>query len=91
MILRRFRHALLRQGTSAQLWHNRLGHLNENAILTLIKNSEISACNKVLNSCSSCMENKAHVLPHQLRKTIYIQPLELVFVDIWGPNPNDIK
>lgn len=74
----------LEEGISAQLWHLRLGHLHEHAIVDLINNKSIIACNKNVDLCSSCLFSKAHVLPHKQRKMIYKYPFKLIFVDPWG-------
>lgn len=78
----------LGEENSAQLWHFRLGHLYDKAVVDLINSeSTIMTCNKKIDLYSSFLINKAHVLPHKERKTIYIYPLELIFDDTWGPSP----
>jgi len=43
-------------------------------------------CNKNSFFCDSCVVAKSHQLPFSLSHTIYTAPLQLVFVDIWGPS-----
>jgi len=43
-------------------------------------------CNKNSSFCDSCVIAKSHQLPFSLSHTVYIAPLQLVFVDIWGPS-----
>ena len=35
--------------------------------------------------CSACCLGKAHRLPSHTSTTIYTRPLELVYIDLWGP------
>lgn len=37
------------------------------------------------NPCSDCSWAKAHCLPHPLSPTRSTKPLELLFIDVWGP------
>jgi len=36
--------------------------------------------------CDSCVVGKSHQLPFIASQTIYSKPLQLVFIDIWGPS-----
>lgn len=72
-----------------ELWHRRLGHLNSHAISVLVRENAIvvadSKCGNVV--CELCLISKTHNLPHPSKSTVYIDPLELLFIDIWGPSP----
>lgn len=41
----------------------------------------------MFNSCASCLKSKSHTLPCTKSTHIYDSPLELVFVNVWGPAP----
>jgi len=42
-------------------------------------------CNEIQSD--ACSINKIHKYPHYTRSTIYSEPLQLVFADVWGPAP----
>ena len=44
------------------------------------------SCNKNYFFCDSCVVAKSHQFPFSLSHTVYTAPLQLVFVDIWGPS-----
>src|ERR1044072_4884628 len=74
--------------TSFMDWHNRLGHPNHDVL-----NSVLSSCNipihnkKSISFCKACCMGKIHKLPSSSSTTVYSNPLELVFSDLWGPAP----
>jgi len=43
-------------------------------------------CNDKLFFYDACVTVKAHQLPFSLSTTVYHQPLELIYNDIWGPS-----
>lgn len=67
------------------LWHNRLGHCSFSVIKTILKHCDIS-CNAKPIFCDACVKGKAHQLPFSLSTTVYHHPLELIYIDIWGPS-----
>jgi histone deacetylase 1/2 len=73
------------------LWHLRLGHPNGRTLKLALKLCNISVSsneNDVSNFCTACCMGKAHRLHSTQSQTIYSQPLELVFSDLWGPAPS---
>nr|KYP38387.1 Retrovirus-related Pol polyprotein from transposon TNT 1-94 [Cajanus cajan] len=68
-------------------WHLRLGHQNNDAITKALKicNIHIPTVNKISDFCDSCCIAKSHRLPSQPSSSVYSKPLELVFLDVWGP------
>src|ERR1044072_4369227 len=70
------------------LWHCRLGHPHYEVLKAVLTHCNIHISNKMLlDSCSACCLGKAHRLPSHSSTTVYSQPLELLFCDIWGPAP----
>ena len=78
-------------GSTAELWHLRLSHIQPSNILEMAKSKtvqelEISSSNKINSTCSSCVLGKAHRSPipkqSQSRST---QLLQLVHSDVNGP------
>jgi len=67
-----------------QLWNNRLSHCNFSIVQRIL-----NACNISYTSqkrfCDHCIRGKLHHLPFHNSVTQYIEPLQLVFIDIWGP------
>jgi len=37
--------------------------------------------------CDSCILGKAHQLPFSDSHTVYTTPLQLIYINIWGPSP----
>ncbi|XLU82308.1 hypothetical protein S245_005728, partial [Arachis hypogaea] len=77
------------QNNTVDLWHKRLGHSSLKTVMDVMNKislhfSSHSAANHV---CEICPLAKMHRLHFSLNDTVYMTPLELVFVDIWGPAP----
>lgn len=68
------------------LWHLRLGQPHSVIVQSILKTCNISCGNKS-KFYSSCAVAKAHILPSFPSQTIYTKPLELLFMDVWGPSP----
>nr|KYP69731.1 Retrovirus-related Pol polyprotein from transposon TNT 1-94 [Cajanus cajan] len=68
-------------------WHLRLGHPHHDALTKALKscNIHVPTVNKISYFCDSCCIAKSHRIPSQSSTTIYSKPLELVFLDVWGP------
>nr|KYP63396.1 Retrovirus-related Pol polyprotein from transposon TNT 1-94 [Cajanus cajan] len=68
-------------------WHLRLGHPHHDALIKALQlcNIRIPHINKTSNFCDSCCVAKSHKLPSKTSTTVYSKPLELVFLDVWGP------
>jgi len=69
-----------------QLWHARLGHASAKTVKSVINMCKVSYRTKP-TFCDTCSVAKMHQLPFHNSSTVYIEPLELVFMDIWGPAP----
>jgi histone deacetylase 1/2 len=69
----------------------RLGHPNSQTLKLALKLCNISFQNNendVSMFCTACCMGKAHKLHSNSSQTVYKQPLELVFSDLWGPAPS---
>ena len=72
------------------LWHQRLGHINENQVLQTVKNSLIKGINfsenDKLKVCEGCVEGKMSRKPFQSLGGIKTtRKLQLVHSDVCGP------
>ena len=68
------------------LWDNRLGHPSPTIVSKVLKACNLPASiDKSL--CSSCCLGKFHQLQFSNAVSVYNKPLELVYIDIWGPSP----
>lgn len=68
------------------LWHRRLGHLNEASLKQLRQTSEgIEFPNDRLADCVTCLEGKQARHPFQKSETKASEVLELVHSDLCGP------
>lgn len=74
--------------SSFLLWHDRLGHPHTATVVSVLKSCNINYNKSVTDFCSSCCMAKAHKLPTSLSVTKYTKPLELIFLDVWGPSPS---
>ena len=75
-----------RNTLTANVWHQRLGHCNMDILKKIFHNNDIR-CSNNISLCSSCLLGKHMQLPFHSSTTVYTKPLELVFVDVWGPSP----
>lgn len=72
--------------TSAQLWHNQLGHpLARTTSLVLRKYHLPFSTDTNLSSISACHLAKAHSLPYPSSPSCSSFAFQLIFVDVWGP------
>ena len=72
--------------TLYDLWHCRLGHPHHEALKLALTSCNVSIPNKSnFTVCSACCLGKAHRLPSHPSTSIYTRPLELVYIDLWGP------
>jgi len=69
---------------SAQLWHRHLGHAS---FLVLNKAISIAPRNKLTSICSDCQLAKSHGMPFKHVHVSVLKPLELIYLDVWGPTP----
>nr|KYP37003.1 Retrovirus-related Pol polyprotein from transposon TNT 1-94 [Cajanus cajan] len=76
------------KSSSHTLWHARLGHPNFHVQKLVSQQCNIPVVNKIDGFfCNACCMGKAHRLPSNLSNSVYKNPLELVYRDLWGPAP----
>jgi len=68
------------------IWHSRLGHASQDVVKRILQINNIP-CKPHKFFCESCVLAKSHQLPFSSSTTVYTAPLQLVFIDIWGPAP----
>ena len=69
-------------------WHSRLGHPSGDTMKLVSKLCNIPIMNKTgCDFCSHCCIGKSHRLPSSPSLTIYFNPFDLIYTDLWGPSP----
>jgi len=73
--------------TSVNEWQKRLGHPSSRTLQSLLQKFSlpVSSKNICLTLCSSCQCNKSHKLPFTMSSLTSNGPLEIIFIDVWGP------
>lgn len=58
---------------SSEFWQMRLGHINNKAMLKLVKESVLSSSNSLpkINKCGSCLCQKPMNLPKKVKQSSY--------------------
>lgn len=56
--------------TSADCWHKRLGHPNQQISKKLISDFHLPLSSKILNVCEDCVVSKTHKFPFMARKLV---------------------
>ncbi|GFP91838.1 retrovirus-related pol polyprotein from transposon tnt 1-94, partial [Phtheirospermum japonicum] len=73
---------------SATCWHHRLAHPHESVLRRLLSDYNLPiSTNKLLLPCSSCQLGKSHRLHFPNSHVSAEQPFDLVYSDVWGPDP----
>ncbi|CAL2268722.1 unnamed protein product [Prunus armeniaca] len=70
-------------------WHSRLGHPSQPVLDQLIRSQSLPITSKssVQSPYVSCQCNKSHKLPFHLNSLSSQRPLDLIYIDVWGPAP----
>ncbi|KAE8675966.1 hypothetical protein F3Y22_tig00111640pilonHSYRG00200 [Hibiscus syriacus] len=73
----------------SNLWHQRLGHMSEKGMKTLLSNGEFPDLKNVdIGLCEDCIFGKQKKVSFaKIGKTPKAEKLELVHTDVWGPSP----
>jgi histone deacetylase 1/2 len=77
---------------SSSIWHHRLGHPSSQVVHHVLDHNKIPFV-KDLNKhvvCDACQKGKMHQLPYSKSSSVSLNPLELVFYDVWGPAPTSV-
>ena len=70
------------------LWHARLGHPSSKIVQHVMRLCNIPFdINKTDTVCKSCCYGKSHKLSFSPSSSIYLEPLQLIYIDIWGLAP----
>ncbi|KAE8661680.1 hypothetical protein F3Y22_tig00113725pilonHSYRG01810 [Hibiscus syriacus] len=71
------------------LWHQRLGHMSEKGMKTLLSKGKLSDLKNIdVGLCEDCIFGKQKKVSFaKIGKTPKAEKLELVHTDVWGPSP----
>ncbi|KAE8695397.1 Pathoproteinsis-related thaumatin superfamily protein [Hibiscus syriacus] len=72
----------------SNLWHQRLGHMSEKGIKTLLSKGKLSDLKNInVRLCEDCIFGKQKKVSFtKIGKTPKAKKLELVHIDVWGPS-----
>ncbi|KAB1213363.1 Retrovirus-related Pol polyprotein from transposon TNT 1-94 [Morella rubra] len=75
--------------TSPSHWHQRLGHPSLSIVRHLLHRFQlpVKPLSTASGLCSACYQAKSHSLPFPRSTTVTTRPLQLLFLDVWGPAP----
>ncbi|KAE8659940.1 hypothetical protein F3Y22_tig00116959pilonHSYRG00039 [Hibiscus syriacus] len=73
----------------SNLWNQRLGHMSEKGMKTLLSKRKLSNLKTVdVGLCEDCIFGKQKKVDFEkIGKTPKAEKLELVYTDVWGPSP----
>ena len=73
-------------------WHSRLDHPSFAVVQQVLSKNSISFVADLNKEtvCDACQNGKSHRLPYPRSTSISLNPLELVFSDVWGPAPTSV-
>jgi hypothetical protein len=70
-------------------WHGRMGHPSYATVHKVLISNNLGFSRKSNNGvCNACQQATSHQLPFPKSVSISTAPLELVFLDVWGPAPS---
>ena len=70
-------------------WHARLDHPSLRVVRQVLSNHQLAvSTNKTPSICHACQLGKSHCLPFYLSPSRSQFPLDLIFIDVWGPSPH---
>ena len=74
---------------NSNLWHQRLGHISEKGMKTLMSKGKLPNLKNVdVGLCEDCIFGKQKKVSFtKIGKTPKAERLELVHTDVWGPSP----
>jgi len=80
--------AFIGEKVSLDQWHLWLGHPASPIVSHVIQSNKLPVVSSKLSTiCSSCQQGKSHLLYFSISPSISSAPLQLLFLDIWGPAP----
>jgi hypothetical protein len=80
------------QKSSLSQWHSLLGHPSYSIVSQIVSNNKLytSSDSTITSVCDACQQGKSHQLPYPSSFSIFANPIELVFSDVWGPAPESV-
>jgi histone deacetylase 1/2 len=67
-------------------WHRRLGHASASVVNQILSTLPFPVeKNKTHNVCPECQMAKIRDLPFKTSTFVSLNPLDLIFIDVWGP------
>ena len=72
-------------------WHRRLGHCSNKIVKHVMNLCRIPCSEKNKLVCQACCLGKLHKLPFSISDSVYHYPLDLIYIDVWGPSPTPSK
>jgi len=80
--------AFVGERASVDQWHNRLGHPAFSIVRQVLASNKLPVfMTKATTVCSSCQMDKNHRLHFSSSASVLFRPLQLLFLDVWGPAP----
>ena len=80
--------SLQSKAVSSSLWHDRLGHPNNQVLRRLLPLVNTTRSNKTQSTaCTHCIQGKITKIPFKNSISHACKPLEVVHNDVWGPAP----
>jgi len=80
--------AFVGEKASVDQWHNRLGHPAFTIVRQVLASNKLPvSTTKATTVCSSCQMGKNHRLHFSSSSSVSFRPLQLLFLDVWGPVP----
>jgi histone deacetylase 1/2 len=74
------------------VWHHRLGHAATPIVQQILSRHKLSFVKDLDDKhvCDACQQGKSHQLPYPRSSSVSSRPLDLVFLDVWGPAPASV-
>ena len=82
-------HVFLANKPTMKSWHCCFGHPSSQVLTKLFYTQAlpVSAPRIFSFHCDSCLSNKSHKLPFGTSSISCTKPLEIIYIDVWGPAP----
>jgi hypothetical protein len=82
--------AFVGEKVSLDKWHLRLGHPATPIVNQVIQFNKLPvSSSKTPSFCSPCQQGKSHRLHFSISPSTSSKPLQLLFLDVWGPAPQN--
>ena len=80
-------HVFITTKVSFNHWHRRLGHPALKILKNVVSSHSLPVSETTFDFCNSYLCNKSHWLPFEISSLTSSWPLELIYIDVWGPAP----